>query len=115
MTYQYTNVNGYLIPNLSMNQPRRDLGKFGRMGLRHLQQNKPFQYEKMLSQGTLYPSLLKMEEQMQEQIDRTVAQLQAEQKATCPDRKTDPLGWTQWMNGLKMQAEELAMPMLYEL
>ena len=37
------------------------------------------------------------------------------QQTAAPDRKTDPLGWTQWMNALKAQAEELAMKRIYSL
>ena len=32
-----------------------------------------------------------------------------------PDKKTQPIEWNKWRSGLKLQAEELAMPMLYEL
>lgn len=116
MKYEYTNLNGYQVPNLTVqSQPKQPLGKFGQMRLTFLQESKPFLFEKMLSQGTLFPSIRQMETEMWEQIHQTVDQLAEQQKEASPDRKTDPLGWTQWMNSLQAQAEELAMPMVYAL
>ena len=37
------------------------------------------------------------------------------QQSTAPNRQTDPMGWTQWMNALQSQAEELAMQQIYSL
>ena len=50
---------------------------------------------------------------MNRQIEQTVQLLM--QQTAALDRKTDPLGWTQWMNALKAQAEELAMEQIYSL
>ena len=40
---------------------------------------------------------------------------EAPQQSTAPNRQTDPMGWTQWMNALQAQAEELAMQQIYSL
>ena len=37
------------------------------------------------------------------------------QQSTAPNRQTDPMGWTQWMNALQSQAEEVAMQQIYSL
>lgn len=50
---------------------------------------------------------------MNRQIEQTVQLLM--QQTAAPDRKADPLGWTQRMNALKAQAEELAMKQIYSL
>ena len=46
-------------------------------------------------------------------VDKTLRELM--QTTTMPDRKTNPLGWTQIANSLKKQAEEAVLPMLYEV
>jgi len=46
-------------------------------------------------------------------VDKTLRELM--QTTLLPDRKTDPLGWTQMANSLKKQAEETILPMLYEI
>ena len=49
----------------------------------------------------------------QQMVDKTLHDLM--QKAQMPDRKTNPLGWAQMCNSLKQQAEEMILPMLYEI
>ena len=49
----------------------------------------------------------------QQMVDKTLHDLM--QKAQMPDRKTNPLGWAQMCNSLKQQAEEMILPMLYEV
>ena len=46
-------------------------------------------------------------------IEQTMQTLM--QQSTAPNRQTDPMGWTQWMNALQSQAEELAMQQIYSL
>ena len=114
MTMTYTNINGYQIPNLTLGgQPADPIGKYGMLRREFLRENAPEQFELMSIQGTLYPHLIEIDRTVRQQVEQTVAQLA--QKSKMPDRKSDPLGWTQWMNSLKVQAEELAMPMLYAL
>ena len=49
----------------------------------------------------------------QQMVDKTLHDLM--QKAQMPDRKTNPLSWAQMCNSLKQQAEEMILPMLYEV
>ena len=63
--------------------------------------------------GKLFPHLLEVEQTVKQQIETTMAQLNAANPG--PDRKTDPLGWAQHQNSLLAQAEEMALPILYAL
>ena len=109
---KYTSVNGYLIPNLTAaEQPK--LGRYGRMRREYLRQNAPLLFEQMLAEGTLYQNLYETEKSVRVAVEQTLSDLLAKNPA--PNRQTNPLGWTQHMNSLKAQAEELALPMLYEL
>ena len=111
---EYTNINGYLVPNLTLNeQPMQPIGKYGSLRREFLRENDPMTFEEMTLTGTLYKHLLEVENAVRLQIEQTMQQLMRQSEA--PDRKTDPLGWTQWMNDLKLQAEELAMPILYSM
>ena len=49
----------------------------------------------------------------QQMVDKTLHDLM--RKAQMPNRKTNPLGWAQMCNSLKQQAEEMILPMLYEV
>ncbi|MDD3229306.1 MAG: TnpV protein [Oscillospiraceae bacterium] len=95
------------------NQPTQEIGKYGSLRRTFLMKNDPLTYEEMLINGTLYSHLLEMEQAVQQQIDRTMTALLAQNPA--PSRNTDPMGWAQRMNSAQAQAEELALPMLYSL
>ena len=110
----YTNCNGYLVPNLSLpNTPEVKLNHYGRMRLEYLEQNEPTLCDRMMLEGTLLSSCRKMGQDAQQMVDKTLRELM--QTTTMPDRKTNPLGWTQMANSLKKQAEEAVLPMLYEV
>lgn len=111
---EYTQVNGYLIPNLTLSeQPAQPIGKYGEIRREFLRENTPVTFDLMLMEGTLYPHLLEVDKSTREQINQTMEQLI--RQTPMPNRKTDPLGWAQQMNLLKAQAEEMVMPMLYAL
>ena len=70
-------------------------------------------FDEMLLEGTLYPHLAEMDNAVHRQIEQTMQTLM--QQSTAPNRQTDPMGWTQWMNALQSQAKELAMRQIYSL
>ena len=109
---EYMMVNGYQIPALTLNEPPMpEIGKYGNLRRKFLLENAPMMFDEMLLEGTLYPHLAEINGAVNRQIEQTVQLLM--QQTAAPDRKTDPLGWTQWMNALKAQAEELAMQQIY--
>ena len=111
---EYKMANEFVIPNLMLEEtPKPEIGKYGSLRKKFLAKEAPIRYEMMQMEGTLYPHLLEVEKSVREQIHQTMQQLI--QQTSMPNRKTDPLGWTQQMNLLKTQAEELVMPMLYAL
>ena len=109
----YTNVKGYQIPNLGLpNAKKTNLNRYGRMRLDYLEQNEPNLCDQMMLEETLLPSCRKMGLDAQQMVDKTLRELM--QTTPMPDRRTNPLGWTQMTNSLKKQAEEAVLPMLYE-
>ena len=111
---EYMMVNGYQIPALTLNEPPMpEIGKYGSLRRKFLLENAPMVFDEMLLEGTLYPHLAEINSAVNRQIEQTVQLLM--QQTAAPDRKTNPLGWTQWMNALKAQAEELAMQQIYSL
>ena len=111
---EYKMANEFVIPNLMLEEtPKPEIGKYGSMRKKFLAEEAPILHEMMQMEGTLYPHLAEINSAMNRQIEQTVQLLM--QQAAAPDRKTNPLGWTQWMNALKAQAEELAMKQIYSL
>ena len=50
----YSTVGDYLLPNLTLNQPRKPLGKYGRLRRTYLMNHRPVLYNTMLLNGSLY-------------------------------------------------------------
>ena len=111
---EYMMVNGYQIPALTLNEPPMpEIGKYGSLRRNFLRENAPMMFDEMMLEGTLLSSCRKMGQDAQQMVDKTLRELM--QKTPMPNRKTNPLGWTQLCNSLKQQAEEAVLPMLYEI
>ena len=103
----YTQTGDYLLPNLTLHQPKTPLGKYGRMRLSFLRQQLPALYNTMLLNGSLYPTLSELEQTAVAMKEQMMTELLAKNPA--PDKEQNQMAWVQHMNSLKAQAEELVM------
>ena len=103
----YTQTGDYLLPNLTLHQPKNPLGKYGRLRRTYLMQNRPVLYNTMLLNWSLYPHLMEVEQTAESRMQQTMEQLLKQDPA--PDKAQNQLMWVQHMNSLKTQAEELVM------
>ena len=103
----YTQTGDYLLPNLTLHQPKTPLGKYGRMRLNFLKQQHPVLYHTMLLNGSLYPHLMEVEQTAESQMQQTMQGLLKQNPA--PNKEQHQMGWVQHMNSLKAQAEELVL------
>ena len=103
----YTQTGDYLLPNLTLHQPKTPLGKYGRMRLSFLRQQRPVLYNTMLLNGSLYPHLMEVEQTSENRMQQTMAQLLKQNPA--PDKEQNQMAWVQHMNSLRAQAEELVL------
>ena len=71
----YAQVGEYQLPLLTL--PQTDdtelLGKYGRMRLAYLKNQRPVLYNRMLLNGTLWPHLQEVQRAASEQLERTIA------------------------------------------
>ena len=103
----YTQTGDYLLPNLTLHQPKTPLGKYGRMRLSFLRQQRPVLYNTMLLNGSLYPHLMEVEQTAENRMQQTMTQLLKQNPA--PDKEQNQMAWVQHMNNLRAQAEELVL------
>ena len=103
----YSTVGDYQLPNLVLNQPRKPLGKYGRLRRTDLKEQHPVLYHTMLMNGSLYPHLMEVEQTAESRMRQTMAQLLKQNPA--PDKEQNQMSWVRHMNSLKAQAEELVM------
>ena len=103
----YSTVGDYQLPNLTLPQQEKALGKYGRLRRTYLMQNRPVLYNTMLLNGSLYPHLMEVEQTAESQMQQTMAQLLTQNPS--PDKERNQMAWVQHMNSLKAQAEELVL------
>ena len=105
----YAQVEEYQLPLLTLPQTddSEPLGKYGRMRLDYLKNQRPVLYNRMLLNGTLWPHLQEVQRAASEQLERTIAALA--DKFPAPDKERSQLLWVAHMNGLKAQAEEVVV------
>ena len=103
----YSTIGDYQLPNLTLHQPPKPLGRYGRMRRAYLMEHRPVLYHTMLLNGSLYPHLLELEQTAQSRMQQTMQQLLKQYPA--PDKESQQMGWVQHMNSLKAQAEEVIL------
>ena len=103
----YSTVGDYLLPNLTLHQPKTPLGKYGRLRRTYLMNHRPVLYNSMLLNGSLYPHLMELEQTAESRMQQTMAQLLKQNPA--PNKERHQMEWVQHMNSLKAQAEELVL------
>ena len=64
----YSTVGDYQLPNLTLNQPRKPLGKYGRLRRTYLMNHRPVLYNTMLLNGSLYPHLMIESKALQKRV-----------------------------------------------
>ncbi|MDR1668372.1 MAG: TnpV protein [Oscillospiraceae bacterium] len=107
----YTQAGDYLLPNIRLNEPPRELteplGRYGRMRKAFLKEHRPITYSRLLLTEKLFPHLREVEASSAARMEQVMTALT--ERNTLPDKATDPMGWTAAMNALKAQAEEMVL------
>ena len=101
----YTQTGDYLLPNLTLHQPKTPLGKYSRIRLSFLRQQHPALYNTMLLNGSLYPTLSELEQTAVAMKEQMMTELLAKNPA--PDKEKNQMQWVQHMNSLREQVEEV--------
>ena len=105
----YTMVNGYYLPNLTVAAPteQHPTGRWGRLHKRYLKEHHPIRYNQLLLSGELGSYLAKLDKQTEEQLALTVRQMQEAEGVTEALKAADQLEWVCRMNSIRNRAEEI--------
>lgn len=105
----YTMVNGYYLPNLTVAAPteQHPTGRWGRLHKTYLKEQHPVRYDQLLLSGVLGSYLDKLDKQAEEQLALTVRQMQEAEGVTEALKATDQLEWVRRMNSIRNRAEEI--------
>ena len=109
MKIQYIRVGDYYIPDLTLPEETRPIGKWGRMHREYLKEHKPIQYNCLLLSGKLWTYLADLNEQAQDRLERIIDQMKTAEGVTEELKAADPMAWVGAMNNIRNRAEEIIL------
>ena len=107
MNIHYIRMGDYDIPDLTLPEEPRPMGKWGRMHRDYLREYKPIQYNCLLLSGKLWTYLADLNEQAQDRLERMIEQMKATEGITEALKASEPMTWVQRMNNIRARAEEI--------
>lgn len=106
---KYVRSGDYFIPNLTLPEETRPIGKWGRMHREYLRKHHPIQYYDLVLSGNLWTYLADMNEQTQNRLERIIEQMKAAEGVTEDLKTTDQLAWVGAMYNIRNRAEEIIL------
>lgn len=105
----YTMVNGYYLPNLTVAAPaeQHPTGRWGRLHKMYLKEQHPIRYNQPLLSGELGSYFAKLDKLTEEQLALIVRQMQEAEGVTEALKAADQLEWVRRMNSIRNRAEEI--------
>ena len=107
MKIQYIRVGDYYIPDLTLPEETRPIGKWGRMHREYLKEHKPILYNCLLLSGELWTYLADLNQQAQDRLERIIDQMKIAERVTEELKAADPMAWVGAMNNIRASAEEI--------
>ena len=109
MNINYIRMGDYDIPDPTLTDESRPIGKWGRMHREYLREHKPIQYNCLLLSGKLWTYLADLNEQVQDRLERIIEQMKAAEGVTEKLKAADPMAWVGTMNNIRNGAEEIIL------
>lgn len=107
MNIHYIRSGDYYIPDLTLPEETRPIGKWGRMHREYLKECKPIQYNCLLLSGKLWTYLADLNEQVQDRLERMIEQMKVSEGITEALKASNPMAWVSAMNNIRARAEEI--------
>ena len=114
MKLEYTKYGDYYIPNIAIPEESKetkgkDIGKYGRLRLNFLKQNKNILYEELLLDNKLHEHLVKVNERAKIRVNDLINKIAKQENVNENLKVTNQLEWIQRMNNIKNCAEEIVL------
>jgi len=104
----YTQQGDYLLPDLKLpEQPKVEIGIWGKRHLRYLKNQHPIIYTNLLTSCKLTAYLADIDEEANEMFERLVRQFAKQEGVTEKLKADNQMLWVQRMNNIRNRAEEI--------
>lgn len=110
MKITYQRCGDYEIPNLSIPvEDTHPLGKYGRMRLRYLREQRPILFNQLLLSCKLMNHLFSIDRACQERLELLISQMQTAEGVTEELKAADQMEWVRRMNSIQHRIEEMLL------
>lgn len=111
MEITYRKVGDYYLPNLTLSKTRNkiNLGKYGRMRLDYLKQNRRGTYTILLTKNQLENHLVEIEKISKRRIGNLINEMAKRENVTENLKQKNQIEWVGMMNNFKNIAEEIVI------
>lgn len=105
----YSMVNGYYLPNLTVAAPteQHPTGRWGRLHKKYLEEHHPVRYNQLVLSGELGSYLSSLDKQADEQLSLIIRQMQDAEGVTEALKAENQLERVRRMNSIRSRAEEI--------
>ena len=103
----YTLVGDYYIPNLTLPEEERSIGRYGRLHREYLKETKPHTYNDLILTGRLWTYLADLDEQAEERLNHIIRQFREKEGVTEELKIQDQMEWVRRMNNIRNAAREI--------
>ena len=105
----YTLNGDYYLPDISIPDGDKSIGKWGRMRLRFLKENKPILYNQMILNGTLQSHLVETNETANRRLEKMIPEMAAAEGIDENLKGADQMEWVRRMNSIQHRAGEIIL------
>ena len=103
----YTRCGDYYLPDLNLSDSdKTPIGRYDRMRMTYLQENRPGLYTRLLLSGKLCEHLAEIDCTCRERMSRMIRQMAAAEGVDEALKACDPMAWVGRMNSIHHRAEE---------
>ena len=104
----YTEINGFLIPDLALQyEPEYEIGRFGLMRRNYLKNHRKGLFSAMLTTGKLHKHLFETDQAANDRFEQIIKQLAMAENVTEELKATQQMVWIGRMNNIRNRAEEI--------
>lgn len=105
----YTLVGDYYIPELTISEENRPIGKYGRMHREFLKEHHSGIFSDLILSGELWTYLADIDEQAQSRLECIMAQMKEKEGVTEQLKEADQMLWIQKIYSIHNRAEEIVL------
>ena len=104
---QYEDPLYHYIPDISIQEASKPIGRFGRMRRKYLQEENPIFYNDLILTEKLFSHLLEVEEIAQRRFSVLMEQMKVRRNITEELKQENPMRWIGEMNNIRACIDEI--------